>query len=138
MTDLKPCPACGAPAHHGMDYFDDTPNGYVECSSKSCSLEGPVDDPDGAKWNALPRNPTDTSGVCEDEFECARVRRMLDKDDKWISVEERLPTAGDDVAVTDGTYVSYGWWSDTWDSWVDCPELGDEPTHWQPLPEPPK
>lgn len=45
---LKPCPACGADA-----YFDGT---LVVCSNKpECWLMGPNDDPDGAKWNALPR-----------------------------------------------------------------------------------
>ncbi|MDY6867006.1 MAG: hypothetical protein SVT56_03755 [Chloroflexota bacterium] len=47
--ELLPCPACG-----GEAMWVDS---YVGCESEDCSLCGPDNDPDGAKWNALPRNP---------------------------------------------------------------------------------
>jgi hypothetical protein len=47
---LKPCPACG----HKEPYLS---KGYeiVKCQNFDCGMEGPRSDPDGAKWNALPR-----------------------------------------------------------------------------------
>jgi hypothetical protein len=56
---LKPCPACGGKAARFALYPDGGP--VTRCCS--CRMNGPVDDPDGAKWNALPRRdalkPTD-------------------------------------------------------------------------------
>lgn len=48
---LKPCPnpRCQDPSpelHTG---------GYITCTSSMCDLEGPAADPDGQKWNSLPR-----------------------------------------------------------------------------------
>lgn len=48
---LRPCPACGADAKKEDLFGDD----YVHCSDEDCELCGPSGDPDGAKWNALPR-----------------------------------------------------------------------------------
>jgi hypothetical protein len=50
MEKLLPCPACGSEPE-----FDNL--GYVNCSNRACYLFGPDNDPDGSKWNALPRNP---------------------------------------------------------------------------------
>lgn len=46
---LKPCPACGGGANH----FEMC--GGFEACSDGCGLCGPDNDPDGAKWNDLPR-----------------------------------------------------------------------------------
>jgi hypothetical protein len=51
MEKLLPCPACGSEAERGI--FGE----YAKCSSRQCYLVGPDPDPDGSRWNALPRNP---------------------------------------------------------------------------------
>ena len=58
---------------------------------------------------------------------------------KWISVEERLPNKIERVLVTDGMFVCEAWLS-LYGSWM---RIGSElrivtPTHWMPMPEPPK
>jgi len=45
---LKPCPNC----KHGAAMVG---NEWAECENEACILQGPSFDPDGAKWNALPR-----------------------------------------------------------------------------------
>lgn len=45
---LRECPACGSSA--SIQCSD-----WVRCSNEDCILCGPEGDPDGAKWNALPR-----------------------------------------------------------------------------------
>jgi hypothetical protein len=51
MEKLLPCPACGSEAEHSIIME------YANCSNKRCRLIGPDPDPDGSRWNALPRNP---------------------------------------------------------------------------------
>ena len=64
--------------------------------------------------------------------------------DEWISVEDRLPEEGLSVLVgwTGSTDCAIALQNrDKWTShWNDTCFSGDEepPTHWQPLPEPPK
>jgi hypothetical protein len=45
MSALANCRACGSAARMGA--------GHVECTSIRCLLVGPINDPTGAKWNAL-------------------------------------------------------------------------------------
>ena len=62
---------------------------------------------------------------------------------KWISVKDRLPKTGERVLATDGFMVGEGFRNDKNEfcryyasSWKDV--LGDDVTHWMPLPDPPK
>ena len=63
---------------------------------------------------------------------------------KWISVEERLPEDGVHVQLYRPDIQFVGWYKDreTYGQWViNSPELHymePTPTHWMPLPEPPK
>lgn len=49
--ELKPCPACESPAN--------IVGGVAQCALPECDMVGPSRDPDGAKWNALPRHGSD-------------------------------------------------------------------------------
>lgn len=50
---LKPCPACGNNAMFASNKDWVFCTNYVECH-----LVGPNNDPDGRKWNAMPRRRT--------------------------------------------------------------------------------
>jgi len=53
MTNkLKPCPACGESGKWCANYRW-LAHRYIECTG--CRMRGPIDDPTGEKWNALPR-----------------------------------------------------------------------------------
>lgn len=63
---------------------------------------------------------------------------------EWISVKDRLPKAGERVIATDGVMVGEVYMDSlrrvyrnggmcTWES-----TFGHHPTHWMPLPKPPK
>jgi hypothetical protein len=67
---------------------------------------------------------------------------------KWIPVSERLPNINQSALVYfDSGNMAVGFWYDvdfgqplweTWtdDGWTTCADCA--PTHWMPLPEPPK
>lgn len=56
---------------------------------------------------------------------------------EWISVKNRLPEEHTEVLAYDGRNVWLAWLSDnTWDS--DIGNLGNDITHWIPIPEPPR
>lgn len=68
-------------------------------------------------------------------------KRLIDKlKNRWISVDERLPTVdpryGDiDVLVhMDDGFIATATFSGDWELWAESGEV----THWQPLPGPPK
>ena len=69
MTEnLKPCPACGGDAIPCET--------FAACGNRpDCCLVGPSRDPDGAKWNALPRRTDASQGM--DGFELL-ARAILD------------------------------------------------------------
>lgn len=75
---------------------------------------------------------------------------------EWISVKDRIPEDGVWVLCVDTSkrmvvakcerqtsyysphsFESPGEWI-SWDSWHCCGSEADDPTHWMPLPEPPK
>lgn len=58
----------------------------------------------------------------------------------WVPVGERLPEVRIPVLVADGTivYPQIAYWTER-DTWMrDGCGIGWEPTHWMPLPSPPK
>lgn len=68
--------------------------------------------------------------------------------EKWISVKDKLPQPAVGVLVTDGVYVWTAecypdlgtppyWGCHGWSGYEMEPDFG-VPTHWMPLPEPPK
>ena len=60
---------------------------------------------------------------------------------EWISVEERLPKTGERVLVCIGAVFEAFIDDDgKWQRYYSAPlkEVVGEPTHWMPLPEPPK
>lgn len=61
---------------------------------------------------------------------------------QWISIKERLPETGKVVlaAMPKGTVTLGGIRKKTqaWDVFLDMAICTAEPTHWMPLPEPPK
>lgn len=69
------------------------------------------------------------------------VEFLLEKP-QWISVKERLPETGKVVlaAMPKGTVTLGGIRKKTqaWDVFLDMAICTAEPTHWMPLPEPPK
>ena len=75
------------------------------------------------------------------------LRDALDKQSKWISVEERLPEMYEDgsadiVLVTDGQFIHMAAYSNEKWYFAECGEMKEpmfyKVTHWMPLPEPPK
>ena len=65
-ANLKPCPACGTAA----EIIDLA----ARCGRRvSCGVRGPNLDPDGAKWNALPRRG-DAVGMSDGELVARAIR----------------------------------------------------------------
>lgn len=70
---------------------------------------------------------------------------MKELEEGWISVEEKLPEYDIDVCLwaKEWTHVYVGYWRHS-EEWIGrhraeehtLPDTG--PTHWQPLPSPPK
>lgn len=97
MIDLKPCPACG-----GTDVrVAGSQMQYVTCSNGQCHLDGPIRDPDGTKWNALPRSgaaqiddgPLDVTAA---EWECAArdyYNKLADARMRIVDLEKSLMLA---------------------------------------------
>ena len=65
---------------------------------------------------------------------------------EWISVEERLPVMGEQVLlywkhsnhIEDGAFYMEECSGGFYHSLFDGESLNEQPSHWQPLPEPPK
>jgi len=76
---LKPCPNCGSEAITPPAKYDH----YANC--RDCGVFGPHHDPDGEKWNAMPRR----GDAADADFRllvetAARFDTVLDKDDQWV------------------------------------------------------
>ena len=64
---------------------------------------------------------------------------------RWIPVTERMPEIGQKCLIANREIVVRGWLrpDGVWKTWVSSDELWSKfslhtPTHWMPLPEPPK
>ena len=81
------------------------------------------------------------------ELLVSALRDSLDKQSKWISVEERLPEMYEDgsadiVLVTDGQFIHMAAYSNEKWYFAECGEMKEpmfyKVTHWMYLHEPPK
>ena len=75
----------------------------------------------------------------------AYIQQLEAAQPKWISVEERLPSDHEMVLVAIKEHDGYKIYTARHSSWRDiwyigdmCGVGGNPPTHWMPLPEPPK
>jgi len=73
---LKPCPFCGA----GAELYDY--NTVVICTSWGCKVVGPDNDPDGHKWNSIPRR--------SDVMELLRLVETTERDLRLSKLYERF------------------------------------------------
>lgn len=60
------------------------------------------------------------------------------KESGWISVEERLPEQSKKVLVSNGEYTWVSSYLDSIGLFYEFRPFAGQPTHWMPLPEPPK
>lgn len=79
---------------------------------------------------------------CLQENKESFEKRMIDLAQRmphWISVEERLPERGVEVLGTNGTEVEMcTYWPGQQTPWESWTQFRFKPTHWMPMPEPPK
>lgn len=85
----------------------------------------------------------DAADAIEDlEFFCNRYEKdykaLCAYLPKWIPVTERLPEEPIDVLCNDGKRVTVGYYIDAEVGWHDLHLYKIYPTHWMPLPTPPK
>ena len=140
--ELKPCPFCGQPARI---HFNGT---AVTCSNDDCPSI--VDWLSQREWNTRP-----VEDALRAELSQAREAQ------RWMPVSERLPDEGELCNVVCYGEVTTGYWiwmesgdpdehethRPEYHAWmVACQsrdnfeeaEYDQRPTHWMPLPEPPK
>jgi hypothetical protein len=55
MTELKPCPNPDCGGDDDVHLSPGVRDQYTHVYCMSCEMCGPMNDPTGAKWNALPR-----------------------------------------------------------------------------------
>lgn len=53
---------------------------------------------------------------------------------RWLTDEQAAETDGDDVGLEEGWYECI----DNWDDYTEVAIHEGEPSHWMPLPDPPK
>lgn len=83
-------------------------------------------------------NPSASNGAETKAHEdAARFVESIPAAQQWISVEDRLPPVGTVVLCYTDHRMVLGEREDGHESWMTSDGWG-EPTHWQPLPEPPK
>jgi len=72
MTTLRECPAGHDTKDHERPIIRDVAvESYamaVTCERADCNLQGPTDDPDGSKWNAIPRH-SDVAAAFREGFQ---------------------------------------------------------------------
>ena len=89
MPDLKPCPSCGGKAEHSV--ASAVCSDHIECTAEGCDLFGPSEDPDGTKWNALPRHDGQTQerlALLQQQLHAARARvTELERECEWLRGE---------------------------------------------------
>ena len=75
-----------------------------------------------------------------DEWESHATIAEIMATNPWIPVTERLPEDGEDVILTDGKNVSFGYSHNLFSGmeWYIPHGRVGKVTHWMPLPEPPK
>lgn len=127
MVDLKPCPFCGGEAFAGttLDHVC-----YVMCRSETCwSMVGylPTEAEAIEAWNRRALSPAGTASEMEPVG--------------WQPIET-APKDGTQVQVFCPTYFQ-GKGGITWavwlnGGWLDAQVRRCDPTHWMPLPTPPK
>jgi len=75
------------------------------------------------------------------EEEITRIMGIIEKVNKWVSVNDRLPEKQDDYLMVLDSSVAYGFF-DKLGYWLimnrDYIDLVVKPTHWMPLPDLPK
>lgn len=131
--ELKPCPFCGNNVARNAW-------GNLHCLNCNYTYYITYERHDDW-WNTRP-----IEDALRSELAQARARiAQLEAERRWISVEERLPEAGDTCYVMrhcpdgwDYQIASYKkYFFAPWFSEILATEL-KHVTHWQPLPEPPK
>lgn len=121
---LKPCPFCGCEMKLETEQMI---SGLIRYTPKSkgnhkrgCQLEFSA--------CAFVGQPTTIRGAIK-----KWNRRAIN--DQWISVKNELPKKGDYVLVCfDDGFITGVAFEEDFELWADS----GEPTHWMPLPEPPK
>ena len=121
MSELKPCPFCGA--------MPTKLNSRYTCSTFGCALQ--ENTVSAKEWNTRPIEDALNARIAE-----------LEAVQRWIPVSERLPEFDQDVfAIVEGDFV-IGYFYEAWEGNVYFSvNEGDAmmvATHWMPLPKLPE
>ena len=75
-----------------------------------------------------------------ESLQCWEIGYKSALSNEWISVEDRLPSNGDYILMTDGLQIALGWMNHSREEFIQVntwADLTSSVTHWMPLPEPP-
>lgn len=105
-----------------------------------CDMDSDIDN-DGVICDGCGRRPLSEACVAIADHLIANgvtLTKDTDVPNKWISVEERLPTK-EDAKIMDGYLpaIQKGEKPNIW-KWTEVAKHTEWFTHWMPLPEPPK